>query len=295
MRARNIKPSLFTNEDLGTMDPMANLLFIGLWCLADRDGRLEDRPLRIKAELFPYRDNVDCNGYLTVLERSGFIQRYSVDGSRYIQVVNFTKHQTPHHTERSKNLPPPANENTGENVLTVTSPLRNGEHTVPTRSDSLIPDSLIPDSLIPDSLIPDSLIPDSLIQSASGGRCEYSEDFETFWNAFPRQRRSKKGEAYRRWKTAVRSVPATVLISAVEEYAQSEVGRSEFAVMPAVWLNGRMWEDDREAWVRKTNGKPSSNPQTFQQIKGENTRKVISNVIGEIFGETEPATSVEGN
>ena len=66
-RARNIKPSVFTNELLGTLAPEVTLLFMGLWCLADKDGILEDRPLRIKAEIFPYRDNLDVNGYLTVL------------------------------------------------------------------------------------------------------------------------------------------------------------------------------------------------------------------------------------
>lgn len=150
-RARNIKPSFFTNEDLGTADPIIGLLFIGLWCLADRDGRLEDRPLRIKAELFPYREKTDVNGYLTVLARMGLILRYAVSGERYIQVVNFAKHQNPHHTEKSKCYPAPTNENIGRTDLTVRSPLRNGETQVPTRSDSLIPDSLNHDSLIPDS------------------------------------------------------------------------------------------------------------------------------------------------
>ena len=46
-RARNIKPALFKNEVLGVADPIATLLFIGLWTLADRRGILEDRPLQI--------------------------------------------------------------------------------------------------------------------------------------------------------------------------------------------------------------------------------------------------------
>jgi hypothetical protein len=36
---------------------MVRLLFTGLWCLADREGRLEDRPAEIKAEIFSYDDN----------------------------------------------------------------------------------------------------------------------------------------------------------------------------------------------------------------------------------------------
>ena len=59
-RARNIKPSFFTNEDLVELPFEDRLLFIGLWTLADREGRLEDRPKRIKMAVFP-ADNVDVD------------------------------------------------------------------------------------------------------------------------------------------------------------------------------------------------------------------------------------------
>ena len=163
-RARNIKPSFFTNELLGTEDPMVSLTFAGLWCLADKEGILEDRPLRIKAELFPYRENLDINGYLTVLQRLGFIHRYVVNGVGYLQVINFEKHQCPHHTEKSKKYP----KYHDVKDLTVKSPLSNGEKQVLTRSDSLIPDSSIPNSLIEDSLIPDSLMQGSLPAEEGG-------------------------------------------------------------------------------------------------------------------------------
>ena len=54
MRARNIKPGFFKNDTLAELEFAARLLFIGLWGLADRAGRLEDRPKKIKAEVFPY-------------------------------------------------------------------------------------------------------------------------------------------------------------------------------------------------------------------------------------------------
>ncbi|MBY0483456.1 hypothetical protein, partial [Nitrosomonas sp.] len=161
-RARNIKPSLFKNEILGVEDPLLTLLFVNLWCLADKEGKLEDRPLRIKAETFPYRENIDINGYLTKLVQHGFIRRYSVSGLAVIQVVKFKEHQSPHNTEKASTLPDYVSEHleiNRENTLTVISPLDCRELTEHKRPDSLIPDSLIPDSLIPDSLIPDSLIP----------------------------------------------------------------------------------------------------------------------------------------
>src|SRR5690554_2638533 len=152
--SRNIKPALLKNELLGVADPLITILFISLWMLADRDGRLEDRPLRIKAETFPYRENVDVNGYLTELQRLKFIRRYVVDSKPYIQVVNFHKHQTPHKTERPSGIPEEMSEDTEnkeEKTTTVKAPLDNGEETEPLPPDLLIPDSLIPDSGIKQS------------------------------------------------------------------------------------------------------------------------------------------------
>jgi hypothetical protein len=151
-RARNIKPSLFKNELLGTMDPLITVLFISLWTLADKQGRLEDRPLRVRAETFPYRENIDINGYLTELERTGFIQRYSVSGQAIIQVVNFSKHQSPHNTEKDSVLPSFPEGDHGVKVITVIPPLDTADLTKAKRPDSLIPDSLIPDSLIPEKI-----------------------------------------------------------------------------------------------------------------------------------------------
>lgn len=151
-RARNIKPALFKNELLGVADPLLTLLFQSLWTLADKEGRLEDRPLRIKAETFPYRDSIDVNGYLTELQRLGFITRYLVGSLALIQVVNFKKHQTPHNTEKPSELPPPSS-GTIVNIelasTSVKSPLSGSENV-----DALPPDLLIPSSLITDSSSP---------------------------------------------------------------------------------------------------------------------------------------------
>lgn len=158
-RARNIKPSFFKNELLGEADPLLGLLFISLWTLADKAGRLEDRPLRIRAETFPYRENININGYLTQLLSLGFIDRYKVlcDGKEIsvIEIINFTKHQTPHSTEKSSELP----------CKSIDTPITliNASASVISHINVLIPDSSNTDSLNTDSLIPDSpiLIPES--------------------------------------------------------------------------------------------------------------------------------------
>jgi hypothetical protein len=92
-RARNIKPSFFKNE------------FLAEWTLADRDGRLECRPLRIKAELFPY-DNCDIVAMLGQLQARGFVVAYEAGGKKILEIPKFGEHQRCHPEERSEGLPP---------------------------------------------------------------------------------------------------------------------------------------------------------------------------------------------
>jgi hypothetical protein len=137
MRSRNIKPGFFMDVDVGECTHAARLLFIGLWCFSDKQGKFLWEPKRIKAEIFPY-DEVNIEKLLSELNQKGFIIKYSVNGKSYGAVLNFSKHQHPHHTEKDSEIPNlPSN---GE--LPGKTTVSNGDNP----SDSLIPDSLIPDS-----------------------------------------------------------------------------------------------------------------------------------------------------
>ena len=133
-RARNIKPGLFKNEILGVADPLYTILFEGLWVLADRDGRLEDRPLRIKAETFPYREGLDMEAMLDWLATNGFIERYESKGVKVIHILEFAKHQNPHKNEVASELP--SKESAIEEISTTPDLIGT------TRADSLFIDSL---------------------------------------------------------------------------------------------------------------------------------------------------------
>lgn len=106
-RARNIKPAFFENELLGEMSCETRLLFIGLWTLADREGRLENRPRRIAKQLFPY-DDFEIEPLMDNLASKGFLLRYNVDAKEYFQIVNFAVHQKPHYKEKESNIPAPS-------------------------------------------------------------------------------------------------------------------------------------------------------------------------------------------
>jgi hypothetical protein len=106
-RSRNIKPAIMDNEQLAEFEPATRLLFIYLWMLADREGRLEDRPKRIAAQALPYDTDLNVESMLGDLQSSGFILRYEANGIACIQITAFAKHQKPHVREAESTLPTP--------------------------------------------------------------------------------------------------------------------------------------------------------------------------------------------
>lgn len=103
-RTRYLKPGFFQNDKLAELGPWHRLLFAGLWTLADSAGRMEDRPKRIKGQLFPF-DDVDVDALLMDLHHSEFVIRYAVDGVTYIAIPKFLAHQRPHGKEPASDIP----------------------------------------------------------------------------------------------------------------------------------------------------------------------------------------------
>jgi hypothetical protein len=113
LKTRNIKPGIVLNETLAALGYEATLMFERLWMLADREGRLEDRPMRIRAEVFPYWPDFPVEKSLEKLAEAGFIHRYTVNDMspqmKIIYIQRFTMHQNPHPHEKASLLPAPRN------------------------------------------------------------------------------------------------------------------------------------------------------------------------------------------
>jgi hypothetical protein len=242
-RARNIKPGFFTNELLGESDPLHSLLFIGLWLLADREGRLEDRPVRIRSSIMPLRFQVDADAILSWLHENQFITRYEIKGKKYIQIENFGKHQQPHYKEVASEIPPPPGRkkdrqpSTNVESTSVQRQVNVGSTSAHVRPTKSLHDPLIPDSLIPSSLIPDSLIPDTLSPELS---------FGVFWSDWPKK--VARGDALKAWNKLAPSVElAAIILADVARRKQSPDWHKEngkYIPHPATYLNGRRWEDE---------------------------------------------------
>lgn len=172
-RSRNIKPSIMENEELAELDPIARLLFIYLWMLADREGRLEDRPKRIAGRALPYDRDADVDDLLNQLAGAGFITRYMVGDLALIQINNFAKHQSPHVRETASELP-----SIEQGTTKAVTKHNLGSAEASPRS----PDSLF---LIPDSLLPGSDAGASVVASGSLPTCPHKEIIAAYAEVLP--------------------------------------------------------------------------------------------------------------
>lgn len=102
-RIRTIKPEFFTSEDIVALSPHARLLYIALWCEADKEGRMTWKPNTFKLRYLP-ADSVDIRALSNELVNAGLVVLYG-DGLAFIP--GFTKHQHVNPRESTSELPPP--------------------------------------------------------------------------------------------------------------------------------------------------------------------------------------------
>jgi len=120
-RIRTIKPEALSHEDLWDLESESGLpifrAWVGLICHADREGRFKWRPRTLKSGVLPYWEG-DFAEVLTALEKSGFIQRYEVEGTLLGCIPTFSEHQRVNTREAKSDLPapPPGHERASENA-----------------------------------------------------------------------------------------------------------------------------------------------------------------------------------
>lgn len=103
-RIRTIKPEFFTSESILSVSPLARLFFIGLWCEADREGRLKWKPKTLKFRYLP-ADNTCIDDLSEELKEFGMIEVYTIDKIDYCSIPGFKTHQVINNRERESELP----------------------------------------------------------------------------------------------------------------------------------------------------------------------------------------------
>jgi hypothetical protein len=109
-RIRTIKPEFFTSDDICALSPLARLLYVGLWCEADREGRLVWTPGVLKRRYLS-DDCCDISVIGAELVSRGLVRLY---GDGLACIPSFSRHQHVNIREAQSKLPSPCGEDAGE-------------------------------------------------------------------------------------------------------------------------------------------------------------------------------------
>jgi hypothetical protein len=117
------------------------------------------------------------------------------------------------------------------------------------------PDPTPPSLVLPNPVQPSQEQPNTCSNPTDSerGRFEYPEDFDKWWEAYPKK--VGKKAAFKRWKEAIKTLGGGDqakwhLLEAAQAYSESPLVKSGSGVHdPQGWLNQGKYDDDRTAWV----------------------------------------------
>jgi hypothetical protein len=148
-RIRSIKPELLDDAVTAGLSDMAFRVFIATIVLADDYGRLRAEPGWLMGQIFWAR-TVHVDAFLEAMKELGPLVRfYVVNGQRYAEIRNWSKHQKVSHPGKPRVPPPeilakPSGE-PHENDTAPASSRQRVETTDPPKSSGESPETLVPD------------------------------------------------------------------------------------------------------------------------------------------------------
>lgn len=95
-RKRMIDPNIWDSEDFGKLSDLSKLVFIGLFSLADDEGRGRCNPGYLKSKLFPYKENLrsaDIEKTLSEISSNMSVIFYLCDEKQYYSLYNWSTWQ----------------------------------------------------------------------------------------------------------------------------------------------------------------------------------------------------------
>lgn len=95
-RKRMIDPNIWQSEDFGKLSNLAKIVFIGLFSLADDEGRGKANPMLLKSMLFPYNEKLrsaDVEVALSEISRNMSTIFYSYNETWYYSLLSWNVFQ----------------------------------------------------------------------------------------------------------------------------------------------------------------------------------------------------------
>ena len=206
-RIRTVKPEFFTSEDIVALSPFARLLYIAIWCEADREGRLVWKPKTFKMRYLP-ADQVDVDQLCEELVGSGLVVPY---GDGLAHIPTFLDHQHINPRETQSRLPDPD--------ASITR-----EQRVSTRANQEL---------------------HAQGGRERKGTLYDASKFDAFWVDYPKK--VAKPAAEKAWKKAGINGEFSDVMDALTKQKKSEgwvKDGGKYIPNPATWINQRRWEDE---------------------------------------------------
>jgi hypothetical protein len=281
-RIRTIKPEFPQSESIGKVSRDARLLFILIWTIADDAGRTRAAPRMLASLLFPYDDDAAAKieGWLCELEAVGCVRRYSFEGSAYLDIPQWLKHQKIDKPSPSRlpefmawpptigpHVPSPDGNSTNprEASRAIVEPSRAFEEAPRTLAPDLGPRTIVPRTEDQENSSLRSLVkianndacgeadklPDQFTRSVPAPEADVPADasslarfFSEFYDVFPRKA-AKKAAARAFLKAVKEGAKPAHLIAMARLFAELKAGTDpQFIPMPATWLNQGRFDDE---------------------------------------------------
>ena len=244
-RIRTIKPEFPQSESMGQVSREARLLFIMLWTIADDFGRARAASRMLASLLYPYDDDAPkyIDSWLDELEKENCIRRYELNGTKYLDIPQWRKHQKIDNASKRSLLPEhPGGSRASREVSSdlarlSDSPVSDGER-IEINSETLGLD-----------LGSRTMDLGSRTDTAVAGATAASSKFDEFWDAYPkRQGRDPKAPSETKFDAAVASgVDPDAIIQAARSYreqlqASGKLG-TQYVARAVTWLTDHSWKD----------------------------------------------------
>lgn len=236
LRIRSIKPQFFLDSKILDLPPLARLLFIGLWCCADREGRMHYDPRELRRQVLPDETQSVFDEMFGALTAANLVRLYAVENSSYVDIPHFLAHQVPYHKEQPSIIPSREGSRPGKGrvkTLTRKGHDRSGAGAV-IGAGAGAGEEQEGRGEEKDTPIP---------PSRSRAPVAVTGGFQNAWNAYPHhQQRSKRGAAWKLWvKAELEPLEANVRAHIEASRAGSDWTREGGRFVPAfqAWLNGR--------------------------------------------------------
>jgi hypothetical protein len=215
-RIRTIKPEFFTSEDVVALSPFARLLYIALWCEADKEGRLVWKPKTFKMRYFP-ADSLDIDVLCKELTDTSLAVLY---GDGFAHIPTFTAHQHINPRETASQLPEPTRQARVGTRQPRDSDVQGGREGKGKEGNT-------------------------------GADAPTSfPGFASFWDVWPTSdRKQARGKCLEVWKKAKAEADAALIVAHVERMKAGpwQKDGGQYIPAPLTYLNQRRWDGADDA------------------------------------------------